>query len=345
MEHELRMASGPRPVPGDPRPADGRRISIVAPAYNEYECIDELVKRLRLVFAELPEYEFEVLIIENGSSDDTIGKLTAVTAEDPRFTVLQMSKAFGCDNGMAAGMAFATGDACIIMTSDLQDPPELIPTFISLWEQGYDNVFGIVNRRHGTGPVRRFNSQMYYWLVSRLSDNAVPRNVSDFRLMDKAVYEAANAMPERNRFQRSIVAWMGYRSIGVVYDRPERFAGETKTEILWVVRNAINSILSSSRVLLRMFPLVGLLITAGAFMGIVVLSINFVANGVPFPGFGTLLCAQLLALGIVTFFLGVMAQYVGLIFDEVQARPNFIVRRVVRDGRPQPTDSLHEASA
>jgi len=184
---------------------------------------------------------------------------------------------------------------------------------------------------------------MYYWLVSKLSDDAVPRNVSDFRLMDRAVYEAARSMPERNRFLRSLVAWTGFRSIGVVYDRPERFAGETKTETFWVVKNAVNSILSSSRVLLRIFPMVGMFITATACAGIVGLSINFLVNGVPFPGFGTLLCVQLLALGVVTFFLGIMAQYVGLIFDEVQRRPNFIVRRVVRDGSTRPVDPPHEA--
>jgi len=334
MDPELRLVSGPRPVPTERRPTHGRRISIVAPAYNETDCVEELARRLSGIFSELPNYEFEVFLIENGSDDDTVDKLTAITAADPRFTVLQMSKTFGCDNGMSAGMAYATGDACIIMTADLQDPPELIPTFVTLWEQGYDNVFGIVDRRHGTGPIRRFNSQLYYWTLAKLSDDSVPRNVSDFRLIDRAVYGAANAMPERNRFLRNLIAWTGFRSVGVVYERPERFAGTTKTETFKLIRTAVNSLLSSSRVLLSLIPLFGLFLSASALIGIVVLGANFVVNGVPFPGFGTLLCVQLLTFGIVTFFLGILAQYVGLIYDEVQGRPNFIVRRVIRDGRP-----------
>ena len=245
-----------------------------------------------------------------------------------------MSRTFGCDNGMAAGMSYATGDACIIMTADLQDPPELIPTFVTLWEQGYDNVFGIVARRHGTGPIRRLNSQLYYWMLAKLSDDAVPRNVSDFRLIDRAVYETANAMPERNRFLRNLFAWTGFRSIGVVYERPERFAGTTTTQTWRLIRTAVNSLLSSSRVLLRLIPLFGMLLSGAALIGIFGLGVNFVLNGVPFPGFGTLLCVQLLTFGIVTFFLGIMAQYVGLIFDEVQGRPHFIVRRVIHDGLP-----------
>ncbi|HCL28909.1 MAG TPA: glycosyltransferase [Candidatus Latescibacteria bacterium] len=333
MEPELQLESGPRSVPTERRPTHRRRISIVAPAYNERDCVDELARRLSDIFAQLSDYDFEVFLIENGSSDDTIDKLTAITAADSRFTVLQMSKTFGCDNGMSAGMAHATGDACIIMTADLQDPPELIPTFVTLWEQGYDNVFGIVDRRHGTGPIRRLNSQLYYWLLAKLSDDAVTRNVSDFRLVDRVVYNTANAMPERNRFLRNLIAWTGFRSIGVVYERPERFAGETKTETWRLIRTAVNSLLSSSRVLLRLIPLFGMFLSTAALMGIVGLGINFVLNGVPFPGFGTLLCVQLLTFGIVTFFLGIMAQYVGLIFDEVQGRPQFIVRRTIRDGR------------
>ena len=334
MDPELRLVSGPRPVPTERRPTHRRRISIVAPAYNETDCVEELARRLSGIFSELSNYEFEVFLIENGSDDDTVDKLTAITAADPRFTVLQMSRTFGCDNGMSAGMAYATGDACIIMTADLQDPPELIPTFVTLWEQGYDNVFGIVDRRHGTGPIRRFNSQLYYWMLAKLSDDAVPRNVSDFRLIDRAVYSAANTMPERNRFLRNLIAWTGFRSVGVVYERPERFAGTTKTQTWRLIRTAVNSLLSSSRVLLRLIPLFGMLLSGAALIGILGLGINFVLNGVPFPGFGTLLCVQLLTFGIVTFFLGIMAQYVGLIFDEVQGRPHFIVRRVVRDGLP-----------
>jgi polyisoprenyl-phosphate glycosyltransferase len=332
MDYKLRLESGPVPIPSDSQQKRGRLISIVAPAFNETECIEELARQLTEIFSILDEYNFEVILIENGSSDDTIIKLAAITERDDRFTVLQMSRTFGCDNGMTAGMDYASGDACIIMTSDLQDPPSLIPAFIELWEKGYDNVFGIVDRRHGTGPIRRMNSQLYYWMLSRFSENAAPRNVSDFRLLDRVAYQTVNAMPEHNRFLRNMISWSGFRSIGVVYERPNRFAGKTKTQTFRLIRTAINSLLSSSRIFLRFIPLFGLILSTGSVLAIAVLYANFLINGVPFPGFGTLLSIQLLTFGIITFFLGIMAQYIGLIFDEVQGRPNFIVRRIMHKG-------------
>ena len=164
---------------------DQRLISIVVPAYNEGECVDELARRLRLVFEQLEtRYRFEVIIVENGSSDDTYEKLLAIRAADPRFTVIQLSRNFLMEGGMIAGLDHATGDACVIMCADLQDPPELIPEFISLWEQGYENIYQIVTRREDNSLFRQLAAQLFYWTINKFSDTPVPRNASNnFRPM------------------------------------------------------------------------------------------------------------------------------------------------------------------
>lgn len=331
---ELDLVPGresPRVVPGESRP-ETALISVVVPAYNEEGCAAELVKRLRAVFDSAPGDNFEALIVDNGSSDRTLEVLREAIQSDSRFTILQMSKPFGADNGMSAGLAMSKGDAVVIMVADLQDPPEMIPTFMDLWRDGYDNIYGVVRSRPDTGIVRRFFSQIYYNLASRLSRESVPKNASDFRLIDRVVVDAVVAMPERNRFLRSLISWTGFRSVGVAFNRDPRFAGESHAsrEIWWVVRNAIDSLLSLSDSLLNAIPIAGFALSLLSILGFLGMSVNWLFNGVPFPGFGTLLSAQLLLFGLTFLFLGLISRYISLMYKEVQQRPNFIIRSVVR---------------
>ena len=172
-----------------PQPPPGRRlISVVIPAYNETDCVDELARRLTLVMDAEPAYDFEIIIVENGSLDDTWDKLLAIHQRDPRFKVVQLARNFRMDGGLTAGLAHARGDAAVVMTADLQDPPELISTFLRKWEEGYENIYMVVSERQGTGPLRTFNSKAFYWLAGRLTDGRIPRNASDFRLVDRKVY-------------------------------------------------------------------------------------------------------------------------------------------------------------
>jgi dolichol-phosphate mannosyltransferase len=307
-------------------------VSIVVPAYNEEGCIEELAARLGNVFDNAVGVRFEAIIVDNGSRDRTLELLIGVAKRDSRFTVLQMSKPFGADNGITAGLAHAQGDAAVILMADLQDPPELIPDFIELWRSGFDNVYGVVRSRSDTGILRRAASQVYYWLVGRLSSDTIPRNVSDFRLVDRAVIDAITAMPERRRFLRTMIGWTGFRSVGVPFDRAPRFAGESHAsrQIGWVIHNAITSLLSISGASLAVIPVVGFLMSVGAVLAFILMALNAVFRGVPFPGFGTLVATQLLVFGTLSLFLGVIAQYVGMIYDEVRQRPTFLVRRVIR---------------
>ena len=219
-------------------------ISLVIPAYNEAANIPELAKRLRAVFQKLPQYNFEVIIVENGSSDTTLAKLQVIRRKDKRFKILQLSRNFGCDGGIAAGLSYAKGNASIIMMADLQDPPEMISKFLRQWEKGYEIIYGIVRQRQGTSAIRNLNSQIFYKIMNRLTGGLFPENVSDFRLIDKKVYRAIVNMPEHNKFMRGMVMWAGFTRMGVEFNRPPRFAGESKANLSTVLQVAINGIFS-----------------------------------------------------------------------------------------------------
>ena len=188
-------------------------ISIIIPAYNEEDCVDELAKRLQELFSKESDYDFETIVIENGSSDSTWEKLLRISNEDPRFKILQLSRNFRMDGGLTAGLDFISGEACVLMTADLQDPPEMISNFLRLWEQGWENIYGVLTKREGTGPIRTLNSKLFYWLAGKLTDGKLPKNASDFRLVDKKVYQTVRTMTERNRFVRGLFAWVGFKSI------------------------------------------------------------------------------------------------------------------------------------
>jgi len=307
--------------------AAGRKlVSIVTPAYNEEECIDELCRRLQQVFADNPKYDFEAVIVENGSTDGTLAKLTAIRAADARFKILRLARNFRMDGGITAGLDYVSGDACVIMTADLQDPPELIGEFIRKWEEGFDNVYMKVTRRVGTGPIRRMNAQIFYWLLGRMTGGVFPRNVSDYRLVDRKVYETVKGMHERNRFMRGMFYWAGFSGVGIEHERPPRFAGETKAYTLQVVELAIKGILSFSYVPLRLITWMGLAMSGFAFAFLIYVVVRAFVWGVPFAGFGTIMGVMLLLFGFLFTMLGVVAEYVGLIYDEVKQRPNYIVR-------------------
>lgn len=308
---------------------DRKRISVIVPAYNESECIEELAARLSNIFSLESQYDWEAIIVENGSADDTWLKLQAIHAHDPRFRILRLARNFRMDGGLTAGLAYASGDACVLMTADLQDPPEMIREFLRKWEEGYENVYGVITERQGTGPLRTFNSKAFYWLAGKLTDGAIPRNASDFRLLDRAAYEAVRAMDERNRFVRGLVAWVGFNSIGIPMVRPPRFAGESKAHSFKVIELAFKGIFAHSYIPLRLITVVGVVLSAAAFIGLIVLAVLWLAVGVPFSGFGTIVSLSLLLFGVLSFMLGIVSEYVGLIYEEVKRRPNFVIARTL----------------
>lgn len=306
-----------------------KKIQLVIPAYNESECVDELAERLGAMFDAEKDYDFEAIVIENGSTDDTYEKLLAIHERDPRFKILQLARNFRMDGGITAGLSVLDGDAAVLMTADLQDPPEFIPEFIRKWEEGYENVYGVVTERRGTGPIRTMNSKLFYWLAGKLTDDRITKNASDFRLIDRKVYEAVRSMEERNRFVRGLVSWVGFRSIGLPMKRPPRFAGVSKAHSFKVIDLAFKGIFAHSNVPLRLITIAGFLVSLTAIVALIVFAVQFFAFGVPFNGFGTLIGVSLVGFGILTLLLGVIGEYVGLIYEEVKQRPNFIVTRKI----------------
>lgn len=304
-------------------------ISVVVPAYNEEDCVDELAARLGAVFDAEKKYDFECVIIENGSVDNTYEKLVAINKADKRFKILQLARNFRMDGGITAGLSVISGEACVIMTADLQDPPELIPTFLRKWEEGYENVYGVVTQRQGTGIIRTFNSKAFYWLAGRMTNNRITKNASDFRLVDRKVYETVRSMEERNRFVRGLFSWVGFKSIGIPMVRPPRFGGVSNAHTLKVLDLAFKGIFAHSYAPIRLITFVGFIISILAIVSFIALVIQSVFFGVPFNGYGTLMSTILIGFGTVTLLLGVIGEYVGLIYEETKHRPNFVVSQKI----------------
>jgi polyisoprenyl-phosphate glycosyltransferase len=302
-----------------------KSLSIVIPAYNEEDCVDELALRLKKVFDSESGYSWQVIIVENGSNDSTWMKLSKIADDDTRFRIVRLSRNFRMDGGLTAGLDYVNSDACILMTADLQDPPELIPTFLRKWEQGYENIYGVVSERQGTGVIRRFNSQLFYKVAAKLSDGSIPRNASDFRLVDKKVYEAVRQMTERNRFVRGLFAWVGFKSIGVPMVRPPRYAGVSNAHTFAVLELALKGIMANSYKPLRFISLFGLGLSVFSFLALFPMVIAWLFVGVPFAGFGTIVTLILFGIGIQSLMLGVVSEYIGLVYEEAKSRPNFIV--------------------
>jgi dolichol-phosphate mannosyltransferase len=300
-------------------------ISVVVPAYNEQDNVDELAKRLQAVFSVNPDYDFEAIIVENGSLDNTYEKLLAVHHQDSRFKVLQLARNFRMDGGITAGLNSANGDAAVIMTADLQDPPELITEFIKKWEEGYENIYGIVTKRNGTNIIRKLNSQFFYMVANVLTDGKIPSNVSDFRLVDRKVYETINSIHERNRFVRGLFAWVGYKSIGIKHERAERFSGVSGAHTFKVIDLAIKGIFAHSYIPLKIITITGITVSMLSFVLLAWILIKAFVYGVPFAGYAMIMTVMLLLFGILFTMLGVVSEYLGLVYEEVKQRPNYVV--------------------
>ena len=305
-------------------------ISIAIPAFNEEKNLVELISRLQKIFSLLNEkYLCEVIVCENGSSDNSFETLRAIHAQDERVKIIRLVRNFDMEGGMMAALSHVKGDACVIMSADLQDPPELIPKLISEWEHGYENVYTVITKRHGESVFRRIAAQCFYRIINRISDDRVPRNASDFRLVSKAAYDAFNVMPERVRMVRAVWGWLGFKSIGVPYERPARKAGVSSFKPFVTAPYAVRAILGSSYKPLRLIPLVGFVLSLSSFAVIVVMSGIWIAYGVPFPGFGSLVALNLLMFGLVFLFMGIMSEYVGVIHEEVRRRPPYLIAESV----------------
>ena len=305
-------------------------ISVVIPIFDEESNIDELYIQLVKLMSREEKYSFEIIAVEHGSTDSTFKKLLTVNKKDKRLKILQLSRNFGnADAAIFAGLNFVKGDACVLMMGDLQDPPDMIPQFIRKWEQGYEIVYGIIKKRADTSFSRKISSLLFYMILNKLTDNLFPENVSDFRLIDKKVYEIVKTMPERNKFLRGIINWTGFSQIGVSFNREKRFAGESKAYFFTVLKVALNGIFSFSYAPLKLVTLLGFALSVVSFMLIIYqLSLYFVV-GRGEPGISTIVVVLGFLFGMLFLILGVIGEYLARIYDEVKQRPNFIIRNKI----------------
>jgi polyisoprenyl-phosphate glycosyltransferase len=307
-------------------------ISIVIPAYNEESVVKELKNRLQKIMDTCSSYNFEVIIVENGSFDNTFERLIAIHHEDPRFKIVQLSRNFGCDGGITAGLAYAKGDAAVIMNADLQDPPELIPRFIQEWEAGYEIIYGVIRKREGVNLVRRVLSRLAYMIIFKLSNQMIPENASDFRLIDRKVYTIINSLKEKNKFLRGLVVWTGFKQLGVPFERQPRFAGESKADFKTVWNVAMNGIFSFSYFPLKIATFMGFLLSTLSFIMALVEIYLYLVFGREVPGFTTLILVILFCFGMIFLMFGIMGTYIERIYDEVKQRPNYIVNNEIGFG-------------
>lgn len=302
------------------------RLSIVVPFYNESLNVGHFFERLLPVLAGL-DLPWEVVCINDGSRDDTLDRLIATHEAEPRIKVLDLSRNFGKEPALSAGLAHALGDAVIPMDADLQHPPELIPNLIAKWREGYDVVYAVRQQRTGQGPLARLQARAFYWLFDRLSEVPLPREVGDFRLLDRKVVDVINAMPERTRFMKGIFAWVGFRQIGVPYEQEERQFGESKWGVMKLIGFAFDGLVAFSDYPLRIWALIGSVISGFAFFYIVVRLLKTLVYGIDVPGYESIIVTILFLGGVQLITLGIIGHYLGRVFNEVKGRPLFIVRR------------------
>lgn len=306
----------------DPYPT----YSVVIPIHDEQESLQELNRRLVDVFP-LLDGDVEVLFVDDGSTDLSYPIMLELHGRDSRFKVIHLTRNFGHQLAITAGIELARGDAIVVMDGDLQHPPELLPAFAERWRDGYDVVYGVMTERP-EGWLKRMSARVYYRVLRRLASIEIPAAAGDFRLADRRVVDAFRAMPERNRFVRGMFAWLGFRQIAVPYAAPERFAGDSKYTLRRMIRLATDGLVSFSTAPLRLALDLGFAVSGLAFLFGIATLITKLVGAFLVPGWLTIVLVTSFLGGIQLIVIGVVGEYVGRIYDEVKARPLYLVREL-----------------
>ena len=307
------------------RSRKGRMISVVIPMHNEAEVLDILFPNLENVLSTL-RVEWEIVCVDDGSRDETLSLIKRRATLDSRIRVVELVRNFGKESALTAGLDCSVGDMIIPLDADLQDPPELIAEFVTLWEQGYDVIYGVRADRTSDTAAKRWTANMFYRVFNWLSDYPIPASTGDFRLMDRAVVDALKQLDERNRFNKGLFAWVGFRQIGVPYTRQARAAGTTSwaSPSLW--RLAIDGITSFSTAPLRIWSALGLLVALTALVAGLALVLRVVFYGIEVPGYASLMVVLLFCFAIQMMAIGIMGEYIGRMYIEMKKRPIYIIR-------------------
>jgi dolichol-phosphate mannosyltransferase len=314
--------------------SDTPELSVVVPLYNEEGNVRPLIDRIVTILDRLPaQPTHEIVLVNDGSSDGTLAAIRDQMQRHPGIVLVSLSRNFGHQLAATAGIEIARGAAVVLMDGDLQDPPELIERFVERWKDGYDVVYAVRRTRKGESPFKLITARLFYRLIKRLTKVSIPVDTGDFRLMSRRVVEALRRSPERHRFLRGMVSWVGYNQIGVEYDRDERHSGVTKYPLPKMMRFAVDGITSFSEIPLRFASYLGFIASAVAFV-YALLVIGFKLFSLTPPGYtkgwASTIVAVLFLGGVQLMSLGILGEYIGRIYEEVKGRPLYLISEIER---------------
>lgn len=302
-----------------------KTVTIIVPCYNEESNIDLLYDRLKKLTDSLSGYDFQILLVNDGSKDNTLSKMQELHETDKTVSYLSLSRNFGKENAMLAGLDYAEGDAVILMDADLQDPPELIPQMLAEWEKGYDDVYARRRSRAGETWLKKATAHWYYRILRKFADIDIPADVGDFRLLDRQAVDALCSLRERQRYTKGLFSWIGYNKKELLFDRDPRAAGNSKMNFFKLFSLAVDGITSFSVAPLRLASVLGLVISTIAFLYLLFVIIKTLLFGDPVAGYPSMISIILFMGGIQLIVLGIIGEYVGRIFNEAKGRPEYLV--------------------
>jgi polyisoprenyl-phosphate glycosyltransferase len=310
-------------------PSCTRLISLVMPAYNEQGTIGIAFDRLERVFAD-SDYDWELILVNDGSSDDTLVEATAYRPRAFRMVVVDLSRHFGKEAALSAGLRAASGDAVIPIDADLQDPPELVLEMVNRWDKGAEVVVARRANRGTDAWAKRFSAALFYRAFNMMSDVAIPENVGDFRLMDRSVVDAVNSLPENRRFMKGLFAWAGFRTEEIAYVRPVRTAGTTKFNAFHLVNLAVDGVTSFSTAPLRLVTYLGVCVAIAAMFYGSYIALRTLIYGIDLPGYASIVSLLAFLSGIQLLGIGIVGEYVGRSYIESKSRPSYVIRHTYR---------------
>jgi glycosyltransferase involved in cell wall biosynthesis len=311
-------------------------ITVVIPVFNEAKGLDALVARLVPALDAIDGLAWQVLFVDDGSRDETLRRVADAHARDARFTGISFSRNFGKETAIAAGLHYARGDAAIVMDADLQHPPEVIAEFIARWRAGSDIVFGQRRSRDADAALRRLYSQAFHAIFRRIAQTRLPSGIVDFLLLDRKAVDSFNRLGERTRFSKGLYAWIGYRTTVVPFDSPDRFIGESSWSFITLAQFALDGFVSFSTLPLKIWSYVGAVVSLFALIYGAYVLLTTLLFRTDVPGFPTLVTSIMFFSGIQLVSLGIIGEYLARIYDEVKARPLFIVAEEIGISAPTP---------
>ena len=307
-----------------------KKISVVIPMYYEEEVAQECYNRMSTVLKGIEGYEYEIVFVNDGSKDKTLEILEGIAEKDKNVKVLSFARNFGHQCAVTAGLQYVTGDAIVIIDADLQDPPELIPDMLKLWEEGNEVIYGKRKTREGESKFKLLTAKMFYKTLNALSDVEIPKDTGDFRLVDRQVVDVINSLPEHNKFLRGLFSWVGFEQKAFEYERKERFAGKTKYPLKKMLKLASDGIIGFSTKPLKIIGKLGIFTMFISFCLLIyaILSFAFKWNYLT-PGWTSIMVVVTFFSGVILISLWMMGEYISRIYDESKARPQFIIKKKI----------------